>query len=110
MRLKSTPAPRQINSSYDDKTFLNCMLKTIKITTFCCLLGSLLQAQDMNVLKTLKWRSIGPFRGGRVAAVTGVESRPNTFYFGGVGGGVWKTENAGANWQPVTDGQNFGTS
>src|SRR3954452_18205479 len=83
---------------------------TMKALTFYVITASLLQAQDMSVLKTLKWRSIGPFRGGRVAAVTGVESRPNTFYFGGVGGGVWKTENAGANWQPVTDGQNFGTS
>ena len=62
------------------------------------------------MLKTLKWRSIGPFRGGRVAAVTGVESQPNTFYFGGAAGGVWKTTNSGANWECVTDGQPFGTT
>ncbi len=64
----------------------------------------------MSVLKTVKWRSIGPFRGGRVAAVTGVDSQPNVFYFGGVGGGVWKTTNSGTDWQPVSDGGGFGTS
>ncbi|MFL6447225.1 MAG: WD40/YVTN/BNR-like repeat-containing protein [Bryobacteraceae bacterium] len=64
----------------------------------------------MSVLKTLKWRNIGPFRGGRVAAVAGVESQPTTYYFGGVGGGVWKSTNSGSNWQSVTDGQPLGTS
>jgi len=43
----------------------------------------------------LKWRSIGPYRGGRVLAVTGVPTDPNVFYFGGVAGGVWRTTNAG---------------
>src|SRR5205085_3511574 len=41
-------------------------------------------------LKVLQWRSIGPFRGGRVTAVTGVASQPMVFYFGGTGGGVWE--------------------
>src|SRR4051794_3001795 len=83
---------------------------TAKALTFCLITASLLQAQDISVLKTLKWRNIGPFRGGRVAAVTGVESQPTTYYFGGVGGGVWKTTNSGSNWQCVTDGQPLGTS
>ena len=52
----------------------------------------------------LKWRSIGPFRGGRVVAVHGVYDDPNTFYFGGVGGGVWKTTDGGQFWFPVSDG------
>ena len=43
----------------------------------------------------LKWRSIGPYRGGRVLAVTGVVGDPNTFYFGAVAGGVWRSTNAG---------------
>src|SRR5436309_12491401 len=85
-------------------------MKILRATTFCCVLASVLYSQDVSVIKTLKWRSIGPFRGGRVAAVTGVESQPNTFYFGAVGGGVWKTTNAGANWEPITDGKGFGTS
>ncbi len=61
-------------------------------------------------MRALKWRQIGPFRGGRVAAVTGVESQPNVFYFGGADGGVWKTTNGGFNWQCVSDGQPFGTA
>lgn len=53
----------------------------------------------------LHWRMIGPFRGGRVAAVSGVPGRPNEFYFGHVNGGVWKTINAGRTWVPVFDSQ-----
>ena len=53
----------------------------------------------------LHWRMIGPFRGGRVDAVSGVPGRPHEFYFGHVNGGVWKTVNAGRTWAPVFDGQ-----
>ena len=53
----------------------------------------------------LKWRNVGPFRSGRVDAVSGVPGRPNEFYAGSVGGGVWKTRNAGRVWKPVFDGQ-----
>jgi photosystem II stability/assembly factor-like uncharacterized protein len=53
----------------------------------------------------LTWRSIGPPRGGRSIAATGVKSRPKEAYFGAVGGGLWKTVDAGENWMPVTDGQ-----
>ena len=48
---------------------------------------------------------IGPFRAGRVNGVTGVPGQPNTFYFGSVGGGVWKTTNAGRTWTPIFDSQ-----
>lgn len=51
----------------------------------------------------LRWRMLGPFRGGRVAAATGVPGRPNEFYFGAVNGGVWKTVDAGRVWKPVFD-------
>ncbi len=57
------------------------------------------------VLGTYKWRSIGPNRGGRSIAVSGVKGRPREAYFGAVGGGLWKTTDAGDNWAPVTDGQ-----
>jgi len=53
----------------------------------------------------MRWRSIGPARGGRSTAVAGVRTQPNVFYMGATGGGVWKTENYGITWLPVTDGQ-----
>src|SRR5215831_11505463 len=56
-------------------------------------------------LKVLQWRQIGPFRGGRVTAVAGVASQPMVFYFGGVGGGVWKTTDGGINWEAISDGR-----
>ena len=60
---------------------------------------------DSTVYGGLRWRSIGPFRGGRVNGVSGVPGQPNTFYFGSVGGGVWKTTNAGRTWHPIFDSQ-----
>lgn len=57
----------------------------------------------------LRWRNIGPFRGGRSVAVAGVPSQPDVYYFGGTGGGVYKTTDGGENWEPVSDGQSFGT-
>jgi photosystem II stability/assembly factor-like uncharacterized protein len=60
---------------------------------------------DASVYGGLRWRNIGPFRGGRVNGVTGVPGQPNTFYFGSVGGGVWKTTNAGRTWLPIFDSQ-----
>ncbi len=52
---------------------------------------------------TLRYRMIGPARGGRVTAVTGVPQEPNTFYFGSTGGGVWKTTDAGISWRSLSD-------
>src|SRR5689334_15475411 len=58
-----------------------------------------------NLYSGLKWRMLGPFRGGRVDAVSGVPGRPNEFYFGAVNGGVWKTIDAGRIWVPIFDSQ-----
>src|SRR4051812_8120155 len=60
-------------------------------------------------LSGLQWRSIGPYRGGRSVAVTGVPSQPMVYYFGATGGGVWKSTDGGVNWLPISDGQPFGT-
>ena len=59
---------------------------------------------DSALFQDMQWRSIGPFRGGRSVAATGVASDPMTYYFGGVGSGVWKTDDAGVTWTNVTDG------
>jgi photosystem II stability/assembly factor-like uncharacterized protein len=67
------------------------------------------QAQPPDPLKALQWRQIGPFRGGRVTAVSGVASQPMVYYFGATGGGVWKTTDGGINWEPISDGSVFGT-
>lgn len=57
-----------------------------------------------SLYKAMKWRSIGPYRGGRVTAVAGVSSLPFTYYFGATGGGAWKTEDGGLRWKNVSDG------
>jgi photosystem II stability/assembly factor-like uncharacterized protein len=63
------------------------------------------QAVPPEMFNGLKWRLIGPFRGGRAVAVSGVPGDPTTFYFGAVGGGIWKSIDAGVSWRPIFDGQ-----
>ena len=61
--------------------------------------------EDLNAyFKPLRWRSIGPFRGGRAVAGTGVVGDPKTYYMGTTGGGLWKTDNMGITWRNVSDG------
>lgn len=91
-------------------------------TTFGALLGAPLVAQgrrpartapppaaatrarfDSTLFHAMRWRAIGPYRGGRVTAVTGVMDQPLVYYLGATGGGVWKTIDGGANWLPVAD-------
>src|ERR1700682_837226 len=61
------------------------------------------------LMNDLKWRLIGPFRGGRVVAVAGVPGDSTTFYFGAVNGGIWKTTDAGVVWVPIFDCQPVGS-
>src|SRR5216117_1135606 len=60
---------------------------------------------DESYLSGLKWRNIGPNRGGRSIAVAGSVARPLEYYFGATGGGLWKSSDGGTTWRPVTDGQ-----
>ncbi|MEM6802985.1 MAG: glycosyl hydrolase [Bacteroidota bacterium] len=62
------------------------------------------QALNPELFKSLKWRNIGPFRGGRANAIAGVPGEPFTYYAGYTGGGVWKTIDAGENWHNLSDG------
>jgi photosystem II stability/assembly factor-like uncharacterized protein len=64
-------------------------------------------AQDVEpkVAAGMRWRLVGPFRGGRTVTATGVPGQPNRFYFGAVGGGVWRSDNAGRTWVPIFDAQ-----
>src|SRR3954470_20058105 len=59
---------------------------------------------DSHAYSALRWRNLGPFRAGRVAAVSGAVGVPGTFYIGLPGGGVWKTTSAGETWFPIFDG------
>ena len=90
-------------------------MKSFRQPVFCVLFVSILifsaslvsQAQqvDPKTYDGMKWRLIGPFRGGRVITVAGVPSQPYTYYFGAVSGGVWKTTDGGISWDPLFDKQ-----
>jgi photosystem II stability/assembly factor-like uncharacterized protein len=88
------------------------MLKKLALTVVLCLGVLTVSAQvtpppteDLNsYFKPLLWRSIGPFRGGRAVAATGVVGDPKTYYMGTTGGGLWKTDNMGISWRNVSDG------
>ena len=85
-----------------------------RLAVLCCalmLLAPPVSAQTATrgvapaLFSDMHWRMIGPTRAGRVVAVTGVAGDPNRFYFGAVGGGVWRTDNAGRSWTPIFDDQ-----
>jgi photosystem II stability/assembly factor-like uncharacterized protein len=59
---------------------------------------------DPSLLKNMKWREVGPYRGGRSSAVEGIANQPDVYYFGASGGGVWKTTDGGQTWKPMSDG------
>lgn len=77
------------------KTFLSCLFP---------LFATLLFSQDQIDLSSLQFREVGPYRGGRVTAATGVDMQPNVFYMGATGGGIWKTEDYGISWKNISDG------
>jgi photosystem II stability/assembly factor-like uncharacterized protein len=73
--------------------------------TFVFTLTLVAQSVPPDLFSGLKWRLIGPFRGGRAVAAAGIPGDPNTFYFGAVDGGIWKTTDAGVTWTPIFDNQ-----
>jgi hypothetical protein len=78
--------------------FVSFILSLIILTSYSS------PADDSLVFKDLEYRCVGPSRGGRVTAVTGVPSKPSTFYLGSTGGGVWRTTDYGQSWTNITDG------
>lgn len=84
---------------------------TLLLSLSCLFISNPIKAQQYSeeLYSSLSWRSIGPHRGGRSAAVTGVPGQPNLFYFGGAGGGVWQTKDGGQTWVNISDGS-FGGS
>ncbi len=89
------------------------MKNLIIILSLLCLVTLSLEAQpekpklpvDPSFYANYEWRNIGPNRGGRSLGASGSPGRPNEYYFGATGGGLWKTTDGGTNWSPVTDGQ-----
>src|SRR5262245_10072982 len=62
-----------------------------------------------SLYQNLRWRMIGPFRGGRTVGAVGIPGQPNVFYIGVNNGGVWKTTDYGLNWKPIFDDQPTGS-
>jgi photosystem II stability/assembly factor-like uncharacterized protein len=97
------------------KRLLLTCLPLVIASVFAVLRISQAQAQsppsrfDDKCFQELRWRSIGPHRGGRALAVTGVRGQPESFYFGSVDGGVWRTNDAGRTWNPIFDSQPIGS-
>ncbi len=85
--------------------YLRYLLLLTSVLTVLPLTVARGQELDTNQFSAMQWRLIGPFRAGRVTAVAGIPGRPDTYYFGTPGGGVWKTTNSGQVWRPIFDSE-----
>src|ERR671936_2509069 len=86
-------------------------MRFCKLLAVCLVIGGCLSAQQFNpsLYSEMRWRMIGPHRGGRTVAISGVPGQPNVFYIGVNNGGVWKTTDYGQTWLPIFDGQPTGS-
>src|SRR5690242_8203902 len=112
LRLQTrTPSPRwehqHLRSANRD--FMKRLLSLGLLLSFFSMtlapLGAGAQTVPQSFFGGLHWRLIGPFRAGRSISVSGVPGQPERFYFGAVGGGIWRTDNAGRTWTPIFDSQ-----
>ena len=84
--------------------FLFLLMTGSQLASFAQTKTDTLKPDYNSIFKSVKWRSIGPFRGGRSNCGTGVPGDPTTFYMGTTGGGLWKTDDMGLNWNNISDG------
>jgi photosystem II stability/assembly factor-like uncharacterized protein len=81
------------------------LLRLAMLSVSGLIMAAAASTYDQSLFKALEWRSIGPNRGGRSITSAGSTSRRSEYYFGAVGGGLWKTADGGVTWKPITDGQ-----
>ena len=84
------------------------MITMLRVSLFTVLVTQLVCAQSANY-SGLRWRDIGPFRGGRTVGAAGIPDQPNVFYVGVNNGGIWKTDDAGRTWNPIFYSQPTGS-
>src|SRR5271155_1387528 len=91
------------------------MKRTLAFATLFAMLAAIVPSAPVTAAPAasqyagLKWRFVGPLRGGRTKAIAGVPDKPNRFYIASVNGGIWRTDNAGRTWTPIFDGESSGS-
>src|ERR1700740_55279 len=101
-----TPRAKKQTMNTQVKSRILFLVALAYVGAIFCAQQALSQQPDSTPLfPEMHWRMIGPFRGGRVLPVLGIPGNPNAYLFGAVGGGVWKTENAGRTWRPIFDAE-----